>query len=183
MNVVLIGMKGSGKTTLGAALARRWGCAFHDVDTLIEAMYACEAGRRKPVREIFIERGPQGFARLESHVVCELYLKLDQPGTRAVVALGGRTACNRTIRELLAGIGTLVYLRATPEVLFERVRAAGLPPFLDEEDPRAAFHAVYDERAPQFESAAQITLDVDGLGVETALEALAKRLEEYDHAG
>ena len=50
MNIVLIGMKHCGKSTLGEALARRWACPFHDVDAMIEATYACEAGRRSSIR-------------------------------------------------------------------------------------------------------------------------------------
>jgi len=94
MNVVLIGMKHCGNSTLGAALAERWGCPFYDVDRMIEDTYACESDRQVTVRELFAAEGEQCFRRIEGEVVCQLYMSLNRPDSTAVVAVGGQTATN-----------------------------------------------------------------------------------------
>ena len=111
MNVTLIGMTRSGKSTLGAALAKRWGCGFHDLDRKIEATYACEAGRSLSVREIFTQQGVDTFRGIEGMVVCELFMQLNDAGGTSVVAVGGRTATNESVSSLLDGIGVVVYLK------------------------------------------------------------------------
>jgi shikimate kinase len=183
MNVVLIGMKHCGKSTLGQALARRWGCAFFDVDPRIEGIHACETGEGLSVREILSHYGEDHFHRIEGHVVCELYLTLDRPGAKSVVALGGRTALNRTIVELLKAIGLIVYLHVDEAELFRRVERSGLPPFLGKDDPRAEFHRLYREREPRYRELAGLVVNLDGVGLPEAVDVLAGRIEEHTHAG
>ena len=179
MNVVLIGMKHCGKSTLGKALAARRGCPFHDVDPLIEAYHACEAGEKLSVREVFERHGETHFHRIEGHVVCELYLKLDRPGSQSVVALGGRTALNATVCGLLRAIGPLVYLRAAPDAIFDRIERSGIPPFLDAGDPAGDFVALYHKRHPQYEGLADVSVDIDGLGPDEAVDVLQAAINEY----
>ena len=182
MNVVLIGMKHCGKSTVGQALAARWQCPFHDVDPLIEATHGCDKNERLSVRAIFEQYGEDHFHRVESHVVCELYLKLDHPGSRAVVALGGRTALNATICSLLRAIGSVVYLQVEPDVIFARIAEAGIPPFIDPDDPAADFQALYRKRHPQYAELADFAVDLDGLDPEQAAAALQRRVEEHERA-
>ncbi|HOW17891.1 MAG TPA: shikimate kinase [Phycisphaerae bacterium] len=182
MNVVLIGMKHCGKSTIGAALARRWGCPFYDVDEMIEATHACESGRRLTAREIFVQFGEDYFHKIEGRVVCELYMKLFEPDSTHVVALGGRTAMNEGIRELLDGIGLTVYLQVAPEELLARVKRAGMPPFLDEADPVGDFLLLCRQREPQYERLADLTVNLDGLDVEAAVDAVARCIEEHKDA-
>jgi shikimate kinase len=179
MNVVLIGMKHCGKSTLGKAFAAFRGCPFHDVDPLIEAYHACEAGEKLSVRELFERHGETHFHRVEGHVVCELYLKLDRPGSRAVVALGGRTALNVTVCGLLRAIGPVVYLRVAPDVIFDRIERSGIPPFLDAGDPAGDFAALYRKRHPLYEDLADLTVDIDGLDLDEAVNALQAAINEY----
>ena len=107
VKVVRIGMKHCGKSTIGKPLAARGRCPFYDVDPMIQRTHACDAGRELSAPEIFEQHGEAHFHRIERHV--EPYLKLDRPGSQGVVALGGRTALNSTVRALLGAIGTLVY--------------------------------------------------------------------------
>jgi shikimate kinase len=182
MNVVLIGMKHCGKSTLGAALARRWGCPFYDVDEMIEEVHGCDAGQRLSVREIFAKFGEDYFHKIEGQVVCELYMKLYQPDATAVVALGGRTAMNDSIRDLLDGIGLTVYLQVAPEELLARVQRSGLPAFLDEADPAGEFLALCRQREPHYEELADLTVNLDGLDVGAAVDAIARCVEEHRDA-
>lgn len=179
MNVVLIGMKHCGKSTTGKLLAARWGCPFYDVDPMIEEHHACDVGETISVREIFERYGETHFHRVEGHVVCELYLKLDRSDSQAVVSLGGRTALNASVCELLRAIGPIVYLQVAPEVIFERIEQAGIPPFLNPDDPAADFRALYAQRHPQYEELADLTIDINGLDPPAAADLLAERIENY----
>jgi len=181
LNIVLIGMKHCGKSTLGAALAERWGCAFYDVDPLIEAVHACEKNEVLSVRELFIRYGDEHFRRVEGHVVCDLYLKLDRPGSRSVVALGGRTALNDAVCKLLNAIGLVVYLRVPPEELWTRIERSGLPPFLDATDPKGHFFALYRNREPRYKRIADLVINLNGMDPDQALDCLARKIEEHQH--
>lgn len=181
MNVLLIGMKHCGKSTLGRQMAARLGCPFYDVDPMIEAMHECEHSETLPVREIFAQYGERHFHRIEGHVVCELYLKLDRPGSSSVVSLGGRTALNETVCRLLSAIGRVIYLQVAPETLFERVIKGGVPPFLDPANPREDFLALCRQREPEYERLADVTVNLDGLSIEAAAERLAGVIEEQNH--
>jgi shikimate kinase len=177
MKVVLIGMKHCGKSTLGTALADRWGCPFHDIDRLIEERQACESGQWLAVREIFNTLGEVRFTELEAQAVSELYLRLHESPAAAVVAVGGRTALNERVADLLGGIGTVVYLEVSPEEMFQRVLRGGLPSFINQEDPWMSFLKLYQERIPHYRRRAELTVNLDGLSVEQGLEKLCRELE------
>jgi len=179
MNVTLIGMKHCGKTTLGTALAARRGCPFYDVDQMIEAHYACEAGKRLSVREIFTRRGEDYFRDLETKVVCELFLRLGDSKEESVVTVGGRTALNPKVDELLSALGLIVYLEVSPDELFARVTRAGLPPFIDEKDPGAHFMELCRDRAPHYRRLANLTVNLDGLDAAAALEKVSRAIEQH----
>ncbi len=182
MNVVLIGMKHCGKSTIGKALAARWDCPFHDVDPMIEATHERDSGERLSVREIFEQRGEVHFHRIEGHVVCELYLMLDRPRSRAVLALGGRTALNSTVCGLLRAIGPVVYLQVAPEFIFDRIERSGIPPFLDAGDPAGDFTALYHKRHPRYEELADLMVGVQGLAPDEAVNVLEAQLDQHERA-
>ncbi len=181
MNVTLIGMTRSGKSTLGVALAKLWGCDFYDLDRKIEATYACESGGSLTVREIFTQQGADTFRRVEGVVVCELFMQLNDADGTSVVAVGGRTATNEAVSSLLDGIGAVVYLRVPLPVLLQRLRQSPLPGFLHGDAAEEEFARLYQERHPVYERLAQLTVDLDGLNESESLDALAKRIEEYAH--
>ena len=176
MIVTLIGMKHCGKSTLGAALAARWGCPFADVDTLIEERSACEGGGNLTVREIFAQQGEARFTELETAVVCDLYLRLNDATASQVIAVGGRTALNTRVDELLAGLGVIVYLEVSPEEMFARVQRTGVPAFVDQADPAGHFMELYRQRDPHYRRLANLTVNVDGLDAAAALEKLCASL-------
>jgi shikimate kinase len=177
MNITLIGMKHCGKSTLGAALAAKWRCPFYDVDRMIESHYACDTGERLSFREIFAKRGEDYFRELETRVVCELYLRVSESKGSCVIAVGGRTALNKKVDELLGALGQIVYLEVSPEELLSRVTRDGLPPFLDEKDPAKHFLDLCRERAPHYQRLANLTVNLDGLGADAALEKLLGSIE------
>jgi shikimate kinase len=176
MNVILIGMKHCGKSTLGAALAVRWGCPFYDVDRLIEDYHTAETGQLSSVRDIFSAEGEAHFHRLEAKAITDLYLRVDDK-TPSVVAVGGRTVLNTKVDRLVQTMGFVVYLEVSPEEMFARVKRNGLPPFLDESDPEKHFTQIYEERAPHYRRLARLTVNLDGFDVDAALEKLCRELD------
>jgi shikimate kinase len=116
MNIYLSGMIGSGKTTLGKALAKRLGWAFDDLDSAMEAI----AG--KDFRQVVAEEGWLGFRQREYHI-CKQFAQMDQ----TVIALGGGTVRYEWNRDVLKGTGVVVLLTAGLDVLADRVRANDRP--------------------------------------------------------
>ena len=183
MNVVLIGMKHCGKSTVGRGLADRWGCPFHDVDPMIEATAACETGEGLSVRDLLDRHGEERFHQVEGMVICELYLKLNRPDSTAVVALGGRTALNPKIGDLLNGIGLKIFIETAFEELWARVQRSGVPPFLDPQDPKRDFLATCRQRQQAYERQADLRLNLGGLDPASAVDLVAHRIEEHTRGG
>ena len=149
--IILVGMMGAGKTTVGRALADRLGWTHCDSD----AQVAADTGRSVP--ELFAERGEAAFRVEESRVLAEA---LSRPGPAVVSAAGG-VVLSPDNRALLARSGAVVWLRADPQLLVRRVGSGQGRPLLDA-DPATALLELYEARRPLYESVAQITVDVDG---------------------
>jgi shikimate kinase len=177
MNIVLIGMKHCGKSTAARGLARRCDGTAIDTDDVLAECYTADTGEQKSVREIFCERGDAGFAELERQALQAILHRIDQGETGLVVALGGRTAMRDTLQPLIKRIGRVIYLQANFETLFDRVRAGGLPPFLDAADPKGSFFALCRERAEVYEAFADEILPIDGLSPSQVVDALSECLE------
>jgi shikimate kinase len=164
--VWLVGMMGAGKSAVGRVLARRLGRRFVDADAEIERAAGCS------ISEIFADEGEAGF-RAREHGMVEALV-----GADAVVALGGGAIAQPALRELLAGTGTLVYLRARPETLLARLREARDRPLLaglDDEQRLARVGALLAEREAVYASA-DLCIDTDGLPVEQVAERVLDRL-------
>jgi shikimate kinase len=151
--VLLIGMMGSGKTTVGAALAARLGWPYLDNDSLLERT----AGLAAP--ELLRAQGPDGLREAESKV---LTLLLAMPG-RMIGGVPGGVVLDDADRERLAGCDAhVVWLRATVPVLARRVgNGAGRARLGD--DPAAALRVLAAERNDLYEQVADQVVDVDAL--------------------
>lgn len=118
--IILIGYMGAGKTTIGKILAKDLGIPFYDLDWYIETRM------RKKVKQIFDERGEEGFRIIERNMLHEVAEFED-----VVLACGGGTPCFFDNMEYLVGQGDVVYLRGTPEVLFRHLKMGkGVRPLL-----------------------------------------------------
>ena len=166
-NVFLVGMMGAGKTTAGRQLAAELAKSFHDTDHEIE--------RRTGVRIslIFEIEGEAGFRQREAAVIAELSALED-----VVLATGGGAILAQESRRHLAARGTVVYLHALPEALYERVRRDKNRPLLATADPRARLSGLYAERDPLYREIADIVLDTGRQSVQTLARALLARLKE-----
>lgn len=149
-HVVLVGMMGVGKTTVGEALAARLGRPFLDSDAEVEA----RTGRT--VREIFAAEGEAAFRALETAVLAEA-LARPEP---AVVAAAGGSVGDPANRERLRAAGTVVWLRASPGLLAERTAGGDHRPLL-EHDPAGTLARLAAEREPLYREVADLVVDVD----------------------
>jgi len=150
--VVLIGMMGSGKTTVGRELAGRLGWAFLDSDALVEASTG------STVAELFATRGEAAFRAEESRVLAEALAT----GRPAVVSAAGGTVLDPANRALLAGPPIVVWLRADPGTLATRIAPGGHRPLLGA-DHATALAELDAVRRPFYEEVADVVVDVDGI--------------------
>lgn len=162
--IVLVGMMGSGKSTLGALLALRLGCSFVDVDAEIER----DAGRR--VADIFRDEGETEFRRREY----ETTKRLVEASGALVLAAGGGAFCQERIRELLQGRARSVFLRVMEEDLLDRLARSDVNdrPMLGGDAWRERVAELLRARYPIY-GQADLLLDVGG---DEAAEATAARL-------
>lgn len=161
-HVVLVGLMGTGKSTVGRRVAARLGRAFVDSDAQVEA----RTGRT--VREIFESDGEGVFRRLEAQALADA---LSQPDPSVVAAAGGVVLDPQT-RERLRQSATVVWLRADPSLLALRVTTAGHRPLLDD-DPRAVLERMHEERAALYgEVADGRIVDVSSVSIDEAVDAV-----------
>ena len=157
-NLVLIGMMGGGKCTVGKLLARRLGREFVDTDQYIEA----DAGRTVP--DIFAREGEAAFRDLERRAAEALARR-----SGLVIACGGGLPTRaEAIAPLKAG-GTVIFLRRDPGEIYDKVSMGGRP--LGQEG-RAAFLARYALREPVYQRWADLAVDVQPTPVETVKKIL-----------
>jgi shikimate kinase len=180
MNVVLLGMKHCGKSTVGRALAARRGASFYDTDELVEQLHARQFGQRLTFREIYRQRGAAFVENLEADAVAQLARQLADTGESAVVALGGRTPLNPLAADDVGRLGSAVWLDVEPEELLRRILAGGVPAFLDPADPEGSFYELYDQRRPGYDAAADVTVNLDGLDEDAAVAAVEQALSELE---
>jgi shikimate kinase len=157
--LILIGMMGAGKTTVGKVLAQRLGWEYLDSDAQVMA----DTGRTVP--ELFVEQGEVAFRAEEERVLTEA-LSGDRP---VVVSAAGGVVLSPANRARLARSGTVVWLRADPKVLAGRVGDGSGRPLLGD-DPAAALVTLDRVRRPLYESVADLVVDVDHLATDEVVE-------------
>lgn len=165
-NIVLIGMPGVGKSTIGVVLAKVLGYHFVDADIVIQE----QEGRL--LHEIIEQEGVDGFIAVENRVNSQINVE------RAVISTGGSVVYGREAMEHLSEIGTVIYLKIDYETLDERLgNLHGRGVVLREgQDLRA----LYEERTPLYEKYAQLTVDEKGLTVEETLQKILKIYDEFE---
>lgn len=167
-HLVLVGLMGTGKSTVGRMLGERLGRRVVDSDALIEA----RTGRT--VREIFLDEGEEAFRALETEVLLEA-LAADEP---LVIAAAGGVVLRAENRAAFAaarsrGRARVVWLVADPAVLVERVRAGGHRPLLDD-DPAGTLRRMHETRAPLYREVADVIVSVDGRSPHDVVEAVLR---------
>ncbi len=162
----LIGLPGSGKSTVGRQLARRLSLPFFDSDQVIEARLGCS------IREYFEREGEERFRDLEEAVLDEL-----TQGPASVVSTGGGSVLRPANRTHLHGRGTVVYLRSVPEELFRRLRHDRNRPLLQVEDPLQRLRDLFAVRDPLYRQTAHFVIDTGRPSVATLVNMIVMQLE------
>jgi shikimate kinase len=166
--VVLVGLMGSGKSTVGALVASRTGRMFVDVDVLIERRTG------KTVRQLWEEGGEAAYRQLESDAVLWV-LTDDMP---AVLAAPGGVVLDPVVRVALARC-FVAWLRADPSILAGRVRPGDHRPLLGEH-PDETLAAMADARADLYRQVATTTIDTDELAPDAVADIVVARLGADD---
>jgi shikimate kinase len=163
---VIIGPPGSGKSTVGPALATALGLAFRDSDDDIVA----RAG--KPITDIFTEEGEPAFRALEEEVVAKALAEHD-----GVLSLGGGAPITPGTRERLAA-HTVVFLNVGMAAGVQRAGLSTARPLLAGVNPRATYKALLDARLPVYREVATIEIDTDHRTPAEVVEAAVAGLTE-----
>jgi shikimate kinase len=162
-HLVLVGLMGAGKTTVGERCAERLARPFVDTDAVVEAT------ARRSVQELFSEAGESTFRALERDAVRDVTAS----PAAAVIACGGGAVLDPENRRRLREAGTVVWLRAAPAVLAERVDADGVArPLLAPRGAVATLQRLAVVRAAAYEAVADAVVDTDGRTVDEVAEAV-----------
>jgi len=166
LNLILVGLPGSGKSTVGRQLARRLNVPFTDSDHVIEQRIGCS------IRDFFEREGEGVFRDIEESVIREL---TQVPA--GVLATGGGAVLRPANRECLRQAGSVIYLRSTPEEVFRRVRHDGNRPLLQVTDPLGRLRALYEERDPLYRETAHFIIETGRPSVPTLVNMIVMQLE------
>lgn len=161
-NIILIGMPGAGKSTVGVVLAKKMGYCFVDSDLVIQEK------TKKLLHEIIREEGLQGFLEVENQINASLEVD------NAVVATGGSVIYGSEAMEHLKEIGTVVYLRLSCRTIARRLgdlheRGVALK-------KGQTLESLYQERIPYYEKYADITINCERKSIRRIVEEIAERM-------
>jgi shikimate kinase len=164
--ISLVGLPGSGKTTVGRQLARRLQLPFVDSDHEIEVRIGCS------IREFFEREGEARFRDIEQDVLDTL-----TQGADKVLSTGGGAVLRPENRQHLRERGQVVYLKSTPEELFRRLRHDSNRPLLQVADPMLKLKTLYTERDPLYREVAHFVLETGRPSVSTLVNMIVMQLE------
>ena len=171
LSIFLVGMMGAGKSTVGVRLARRLDRVFIDVDRELE----CRLGVDIPT--VFDLEGEAGFRRRESQLIDELTAR-----EGLVMATGGGAVLLPQNRQALSARGLVVYLRATPADLWQRLRRDKHRPLLRSDNPRQRVFDLVEERDPLYLEIADLIVSTGRQPVDLAVLSIIDWLSHPDCA-
>ncbi|GAA4653516.1 hypothetical protein GCM10023142_06540 [Anaerocolumna aminovalerica] len=163
-NIILIGMPGAGKSTIGVILAKVLGFHFIDTDIVIQEQEKCL------LKDIIESKGLEGFLKIENQVNCDIITE------GSVIATGGSVIYGSQAMDHLREIGTVIYIKLSYETLKKRlgnIRQRGVVLKKGQN-----LKSLYEERCPLYEKYAHIIVDSEGLGTEELMEKIVCVLDE-----
>lgn len=177
--ILLIGLPGSGKSTLGRQLARRLGLPFIDSDAEIEKRLTCS------IREYFEREGEESFRDIEQAIIVELTQRDANPANPAefdsspkcILSTGGGVVLRQGNRDNLRASGYVIYLRSNPDEIFKRLRHDRNRPLLQVDDPLQRLRDLYTARDPLYRETAHFVIDTGRPSVTTLVNMIVMQLE------
>lgn len=182
MHIILIGMKHSGKTTVGKRLAGDLGLPFFDLDDLIIRCYTTEYKTRRSIEEIYKTEGASLFYRIEAHTLKQFLREEAVKHESVVLALGGRTPLNPLIGASLRPMGLVCYINAPFKEVLSRVTQKGTSALLNTHNPESALQEVYQTRHPVYLKQADRVID-GAADVETIVGQIKQVIKEQTDGG
>ena len=164
--ISLIGLPGSGKSTVGRQLARRLQLPFSDSDHVIEQQLGCS------IREYFEREGEERFRDVEESVIDQL-----TKGGSGVLSTGGGVILRQANRQRLRQHGQVVYLKSSPDELFRRVRHDVNRPLLQVADPLNRLRDLHTSRDPLYRETAHFVVETGRPSVATLVSMIVMQLE------
>ena len=163
-NIVLIGMPGAGKSTVGVVLAKILNKQFVDVDLVIQNQMG------KTLQTLIDELGPDGFIDIENEILCSIEAE------GSIIATGGSAVYSDAAMKYLSAIGTVVYLEISYESLLDRLSDLQERGVVLKGGVSMSLRELYEERKPLYERYAGLTVNVDGLTITAAARRIAAAL-------
>jgi 3-dehydroquinate synthase len=169
-HLYLVGNMGSGKTTVGRLVAQRLQLPFYDLDQQIEQATG------QTIANLFAQRGEQAFRELECDMLTRTIFV-----PRGVIATGGGVVLNERNRRLMRHRGWVIYLRASPETLWQRLQHTTDRPLLRTESPYETLQAIAQQREPLYQEADWV-IDTDALCPEEVADAIVRAFKPTPNA-
>lgn len=166
-NIILTGFMGSGKTTVGIKLSYRLKRTFIDTDKMIEK----HSGHT--ISELFELYGEEKFRQMETQYLQELI----ETARNQIISVGGGTPIREENRALLKELGTVIYLKVSPDCVYERVKNDNKRPLLATPNPRETIKQLLTKREEYYGDGADIIIDTDHRDVNELVDEIERSLE------
>jgi shikimate kinase len=166
-SIVLIGMMGAGKSSVGRCLQRRTGLARLDTDEMLASEFGI------PIAQIFATHGEEKFRDAETNLLRKL--TADRP---TIVVTGGGIVLRPVNVDLLKKLGMIIWLTAEEGTLFERASRRNDRPLLQKENPEAVFAELFQKRQPLYAAAADLCIDTSRKSHEEVANEILEKVAE-----
>ena len=165
-SIVLIGMMGAGKSSVGRCLERRTGLRRFDTDEIVIQRFG------KSIAQIFSEFGEETFRNAETEALAGL-----SPSPPAIIVTGGGIVLRPENQDHLRRLGVVVWLDAEEETLYQRATRRGTRPLLETENPRATLAEIVATRSPLYAGASELRVDTTNRSHEQVADAILDEIE------
>ncbi len=164
-NIILIGMPGSGKSTLGVVLAKKLGYSFIDSDIVIQDTY------KKTLEQLIEENGDAGFIKIENDVNCSISPE------HTIIATGGSAVYGDEAMEHFKQIGTVIYLKVSEKELESRLGSLKERGVVS--NGKSTVEEIFEDRKRLYEKYADITIVQEGRDIRMIVEDMYKKLINF----
>lgn len=168
-NIILTGYMGSGKTTIGRNIAKLKDYTFVDTDEMIVGQ------QHRSINEIFATDGEQAFRDMETVLLRQLIAERKE---HLVIATGGGMPLRAQNRQLLSELGRVVYLKASPKTIYNRIKGDTTRPLLRCGNPMKRIEEMIAERGPLYEEGASFIINVNELRQSEATSVIIEKCEK-----